>query len=332
MPLKEVASMTSVNALAGSAGVSLSQLENIALRCDEGRGFSTSVVVSDRGSRRTIVRPGDLLDMVVKNLHRSLPDLLTYEPPRHVHGFVKGRSTITNAREHLAKPCVLRVDLLEFFPSISSARVFPRLIRHGLDEAATELLLRIATLSGRLPIGLSTSPLLSNIAFEDTDLALAAYSTSANLTFTRYVDDLIFSGDIQNQNLYDIQAILQAHNWVVNDTKTGFMRRGGPQYVTGLYVGDADRPRIPKRIKRKMRWICHMIDTVGVTRYIHDFGGNDNNLRPDRLFGWARYIAAVEPEIGFPMMEFIEDAVREDAARMLELVGNLDDDGRDGIN
>jgi hypothetical protein len=241
-----------------------------------------------------------------------------------VHGFVKNRSTITNARAHLAKACVLRVDLLEFFPSIHAARVHQGLTRHGLDADAADLCLRIVTLNGSLPIGLSTSPFLSNLVFEDTDAALLEFSADASLIFTRYVDDLIFSGDIQDQQLFDIKAILQAHKWVVNDSKTAFMRRGGPQYVTGLYVGGADRPRIPKAIKRKMRWICHIIKTVGLDRYLSEFGGNEENLHAERLIGWARYIASVEPELGLPMIEFIQDAVSDDIARILENVSGLE--------
>jgi RNA-directed DNA polymerase len=137
-----------------------------------------------------------------------------------VHGFVKGRSTLTNAAQHLNKACVLRVDLQEFFPSIDSARVSVALQGQGLEPDAVKLFTRIVTISGCLPIGLSTSPLISNIVFENADYTLASYCKSEGLTFTRYVDDMVFSGDVVDRNLHDIKGILLANGWLVNDRKT----------------------------------------------------------------------------------------------------------------
>ena len=90
------------------------------------------------------------------------------------------------------------------------------------------------------------------------------------------------------------------------------MRRGGPQYVTGLYVGCADGPRIPRRIKRQMRRICFLIEQFGFQVYFDDFGGDAARMVPNRLFGWARYIASVEPAIGYPMLRILSQNVPEE--------------------
>jgi hypothetical protein len=136
---------------------------------------------------------------------------------------------------------------------------------------------------------------------------LADYAAGEGLTFTRYVDDLAFSGEPTDKNFDDIQRILVADRWTVNPNKTAFMRRGGPQYVTGLYVGCSDRPRIPRHIKRQMRWATYVIVKFGYETYMSDFGGGDEVMEPRRLLGWARYIAAVEPDVGYPLLRTLSE-------------------------
>jgi RNA-directed DNA polymerase len=89
------------------------------------------------------------------------------------------------------------------------------------------------------------------------------------------------------------------------------MRRGGPQYVTGLYVGAPDRPRIPRKLKRQMRWISHIITRFGYESYMTEFGGEEADMLPQRLRGWACYFAAVEPDVGYPLLRAFYDELPE---------------------
>ena len=74
----------------------------------------------------------------------------------------------------------------------------------GYDEKAAELAVSIVTIAATLQIGLSTSPFLSNLVFLNTDNALAEYAQQEGLSFTRYVDDLTFSGEVTDRHLTDI--------------------------------------------------------------------------------------------------------------------------------
>jgi RNA-directed DNA polymerase len=321
----------SVENLAGHAGAPLELLKSLSsnLPAGAGRLYEPETHRKRRGGIREVFKPMPPFDYVTKNLHRSFTEYLPYEAPSHVHGFVRGRSTITNARAHLAKMCVLRVDLEDFFPSISAATIMTSLQAHGYDDEAAELAVSIVTIAGKLPIGISTSPFLSNLAFLGTDQSLSEYSHSEGLSFTRYVDDLTFSGEVTDRHLAGINRILDDAGWSINKQKTAFMRRGKRQYVTGLYVGEADKPRIPRRIKRRMRWVLHMISTVGYDTYMAEFGGEDQKMYKRRLIGWARYILAVEPDVGYPMLRAIHDLVPEayDGTESFDLIEieDLDD-------
>ncbi len=203
------------------------------------------------------------------------------------------------------------MDLEDFFPSISAATIKTTLREQGYEEKAADIAVDLVTIGGKLPIGLSTSPFLSNLAFLSTDHSLAEYAQSEGLSFTRYVDDLTFSGDVTDRHSVDIAQILDDAGWSVNTRKTAFMRRGGPQYVTGLYVGESGGPRIPRQIKRKMRWISHVISKFGYYTYMQEFGGADEVMLRRRLIGWARYIAVVEPDVGCPLLRTFDELVPE---------------------
>ncbi len=223
----------SVDHLAEQAGASVESLEWLSshLPAGEGRFYVRRMSRKKHGGIREVFELKFPFNTVSKNLHRSFTSVLSYEAPNHVHGFVRGRSTITNASQHLAKRCVLRMDLEDFFPSIGVARVRSSLREQGYEEKAVELAVSLVTIGGKLPIGLSTSPLLSNLAFLDTDCSLAEYAQSEGLSFTRYVDDLAFSGDVTDRHSMDIARILDDAGWSVNTRKTAFMRRGAPSML-----------------------------------------------------------------------------------------------------
>ncbi|WUR62250.1 reverse transcriptase family protein [Micromonospora chokoriensis] len=325
----------SVEDLAQHAGVSAEVLEVLssALPLGEGPLYRSWTSRKKHGGIREVFKPLSPFDAITKNLHRSFTDLLPYKAPDHVHGFVRGRSTITNASQHLGKACVLRVDLEDFYPSIRAAMVKASLQAQGYGEKAADVAVGIVTIAGKLPVGISTSPFLSNLVFWDTDRSLAEYAQREGLSFTRYVDDLTFSGMVVDRHLAEITRILDDAGWSVNTRKTAFMRRGGPQYVTGLYVGEADGPRIPRKAKRRMRWILHKISKFGYETYMEDFGGEDQVMYRNRLLGWACYIAAVEPDLGFDLLRKFDDLIPEgyysngyaDMAGLLHVINDIDD-------
>lgn len=283
-----------------AAGVN-AHVDDVDLFADEierGEQYQMSWVGGRGRSAREICRPDPNYSSVAKNLRLFLEEATGYIPPDWVYGFVRGRSTVQNAAQHLAQDAVLTMDLLRFFPTITTAQVVDELERSGFDPPAAKLCGRLTTIAGTLPVGLSTSPYLSNLVFAATDQAVHQVAEKHKISFTRYVDDLTFSGALPPGLVDEITEVLAAHGWQVNPAKTRLVRRGGAQYVTGLYVGSPDGPFIPRRIKRRMRWKLHMIERVGLDQYMERFALVRQGEDYGHLLGWARYIAAVEPDLG----------------------------------
>ncbi|OHB25204.1 MAG: hypothetical protein A2542_02265 [Parcubacteria group bacterium RIFOXYD2_FULL_52_8] len=188
--------------------------------------------------------------------------------PAAVHGFVRGRSIVTNAQQHTQKKIVLNVDIENFFDSISFEQVVALLISFGFQENIAKVLAELTTVNGILATGFSTSPVLSNMACIVMDGVFKSWSKKRNFTYTRYADDLTFSSEQYVPAQKEIAEILGHFGFKINLDKYRVYRRGGPQYVTGLTVVDK-RPRLGRKRKRSMRLELYYIKKHGFLNHFY---------------------------------------------------------------
>jgi RNA-directed DNA polymerase len=290
--------MINLPKLAYSSALDVADLHHWRDLLEAGSGYTRVSVPQKHRRRREVFRPSVGLDRVLKQLHMGLKFVTRYSPPPEVHGFARGRDITTNAAEHLDKDVVLRVDLKDFFGTIDRAKVVHALADFQFDDDAAAAVAGVTLVERSLPQGFSTSPLLSNLAFARTDVVLSEVARKEGVSYTRYVDDMSFSGSlscIHDDFLTSVTAVLADFGWHVNPAKTRFMRRGKPQYVTGLYVGDSAGPHIPRSMKRLLRREVY---------YASKFGLEDARLRSptpmqhDRLNGWVHYAAHADQVFG----------------------------------
>jgi RNA-directed DNA polymerase len=141
------------------------------------------------GGYRVISRPNGPLIIIQRKLNQVLRAAYSARSP--VHGFVRHKSIVTNARRHLQKRLVLNFDLENFFPSIHFGRVKGLFQGKGymLPEQVATTLAQICCDKGVLPIGAPTSPVLSNMVCAQMDSRLKRLAMGSGCTYTRYADD-----------------------------------------------------------------------------------------------------------------------------------------------
>lgn len=205
----------------------------------------------------------------LKQMQRKILAEILGAVPVHpaAHGFCRGRSIVTNAAIHCGKSTVLRFDLADFFPSVSSARVFRIFRTLGYPADVARLLMGLCTtqmpadvwdarpgaregadfiarqrlVTRHLPQGAPTSPALANLAAGRLDRRLTRLATAASAVYTRYADDLTFSGACDlarsRKRIETLVAVI-AHEegFMLNHRKTRIMRAGVRQHVTGVVV------------------------------------------------------------------------------------------------
>ena len=226
--------------------------------------------------KRTFRNPSQILKTVQKRIKTNIIDKV--ELPKNVHGGVKKRSNITNAKPHQGNKYLFETDLQEFYPNISMNRVYETFIELGHSSHFAHWLTKLTTKDNELPQGSPTSTGISNLVFVKTDIKLNEFCREHSITYTRYVDDLTFSSQ---QNFGDkIQQILDIvinDNFKISRRKTEY---GGNQTITGIqpFLNKIDAP---KNIIEKSKI---EIETNSTTKHYTNYRNNilKTNRKPKK--------------------------------------------------
>jgi hypothetical protein len=216
--------------------------------------YTYRLLTKTSGTVRLIEAPKTRLKRLQR---RILSDMLDRVPPHGAaHGFVRGRSIRDFAAPHTCRHVLLRLDLRDFFPSFSGARIQAFFRAAGYPESVADLLGGICTNAApraiapdwiyrrpHLPQGAPTSPALANACFWRADSRLTGLARSAKARYTRYADDLAFSGGedfSRHAELFSVHAaaILAEEGFAVNHRKTRIMRQGVRQHLAGIVTND----------------------------------------------------------------------------------------------
>ena len=208
------------------------------------------------GGYREIVAPRRFLKTIQRWI---LHNILTHLPKSpHVHGFVSEGSIFTNAAPHLSNRNIFACDLQDFFPSVSKARVLDVLKEHlPYPQPVARQLAGLCTRQAVLPQGSPTSPALANSAFHVADANLARLAGRWGCVYTRYADDLAFSGSrvFGRNDLESVGTIVTAAGFSLNPRKTRFLGPGSRQLVAGIVVNHSGLP--PRSTRRRWRALFH---------------------------------------------------------------------------
>ncbi|YCM43938.1 reverse transcriptase family protein [Verrucomicrobiaceae bacterium 227] len=244
--------LTTIGELAGHLRMGPSELEWFAdlHQRNPGEGalahYRYRWIPKRRGGARLLMEPKESLKM---SQRRILETILCGIPLHEAaHGFRTGRSIRTFSEPHTGHQVVLKMDLGNFFPSITFARVSGLFQMLGYRSGVARLLAGLCThrpprelarMARHLPQGAPTSPMLANAIAYRLDCRLSGLANSQGLNYTRYADDLAFSGArIRPSFSYLVGGIVLEEGFVVNDRKTRFMRASTRQRIAGVVVNE----------------------------------------------------------------------------------------------
>lgn len=332
--------------LASAVNLTVPQLKGLCYKQEVASNIPyTHFTINKRnGTPRQIWSPIPRLKFVQRwILENILNNLMTHGA---AHGFVRGKSIVTNATVHCNSALLIKLDVKDFFPSVHWRRV-KGVFRHaGYPEQIATLLALLCTESPRqmvqqngktyyvalsdraLPQGAPTSPALTNIVCLNLDRRLTGLAEKIGLRYSRYADDLTFSlpansTSIKNaaqpsdhnhligQLLGSVHKILQEEGFILNNDKTRVIRMGNQHNVTGMVVNGEGVPRVPRKIKRMLRASLHNLALGQPLR---------EGETLETLSGYAAWIASAERELGETYLEKL--AVLQDQGKLVEIKGN----------
>jgi hypothetical protein len=197
----------------------------------------------------------------------------------HAHAFRRGRSIRSGAEPHVGRRFVLRLDLKDFFPSVTVARVRGLLIAYGYSFPVATTLSVLMTEAERQPVelngqvfhvpvgqrhcvqGAPTSPGICNALLLRLDRRLAGFAKKHALNYTRYADDLSFSGELDRAAVAKLRCmvtrIVSEEGFAINPDKTRLMGRGCRQTVTGVVVNQT--LGLSRKERRRLRAMKHRL-------------------------------------------------------------------------
>lgn len=246
---------------------------------DEAR-YRTFEIPKRTGGIREIAAPIGILREAQDAL---LPELVArYNAHPAAHGFLAGRSILTNAAEHAASHLVLNIDLKDFFPGINFGRIRGLFMSpaFGMAPAAATIAAQICTRKNGLPQGAPTSPVLSNFIATELDRRLTRLARQNGMHYSRYADDLTFS---THRPAFPVSVVaftehepgkpaltlgdalqkeIAAAGFTVNDKKVRLQTRSMRQAVTGLTVNQ--HANVTRERIRRLRAMLHAWGKFGL--------------------------------------------------------------------
>jgi len=317
-----------VAALAKALGLEIPRMRWLAYHrdVDTGTHYHRWHVPKRDGSLRLISAPKPELKQAQRWIAREVTEHL----PVHAaaHGFLRGRSIVTNAVVHAGADVVVKLDIRGFYPTVTFRRVKGLLRKAGLGEQVATVMAALATdspreemmLRGRihhvaiaprsLPQGAPTSPSITNALCLRLDCRLDGLSRALGCRYTRYADDLTFSfhagagrpakkadggRDPVGRLIKSVTAIVKAEGFTIHPSKTRVMRKGARQKVTGLVVNAAPgRPlaRVPRKTLRHLRAAIRN----------RELGRPGKGESLDQLRGMASFVMMTDRERGRALM------------------------------
>jgi hypothetical protein len=235
------------------------------------------------------------------------------------HGFLPGRSTLSNATMHTNARVVVKMDVKDFFPTVTLPRVRGIFRKAGYRKQVATLLALLCTESPRelvqldgqtyyvalgprcLPQGAPTSPALTNTLCLRLDRRLTGLAKKLGWRYTRYADDLTFSLPETHAGkprlgtlLGSVRRVVEAEGFRLHPDKTRVARHGGRQRVTGLVVNGQGTPRVPRKLRRQLRAAAHNLRQGKPLK---------DGETPARLTGYAAYVYMTDAKLGAALLE-----------------------------
>jgi RNA-directed DNA polymerase len=191
------------------------------------------------------------------------------------------------------------LDLEHFFPSITLEAVEKEFRELGYSKMVSKLLSKLCTRDGCLPQGAPTSPYLSNLIFKKADASISEYCKQKKIRYTRYADDLSFSGDFDEKKLlHEVAATVEKLNLRINKDKTKLMTPNSRQTVTGIVVNE--KPQVVFHKRNDLRQAMYYIKKFGFEEH-REYKEIDQKNYLEHLLGKINFVLQINPKD----MEFI---------------------------
>lgn len=245
---------------------------------------------------RKIMMPLPNLKIIQHWMFENILSKIEVSP--YAKAYKKNTSLKDNAKFHRRQPKVLKLDIVSFFNSFDKKLIFNFFSKLGYTVELSNLFTELVTYNKNgLPQGASTSPLLSNILFYDFDKQVGLFCTAQGIRYTRYADDMTFSGDFDEKEIISfVKSKLSYLGFKLNKNKTRILKQSDKQIVTGIVVNE--KLQVKREYRKNIRLEMYYLKK---NRRIH--------LKKHDLMGEIKYLRSLLGRIGFVLQVNPKDEI-----------------------
>ena len=247
------------------------------------------------GTKRKLSVP----DLILKNVQRSIVDnILAYYPiSKYATAYKSGSNVQKNAAPHVNKKKIFKLDIEGFFDNIIYSQVKDIVFCESKFSESIRILLTILCYyKESLPQGAPTSPAITNIIMYDFDEIIGEYCNARNVAYTRYCDDMTFSGDFDEKEIISlVKDELKKLGLFLKNSKTAVIHSSKRQTVTGIVVNE--KINLTKEYKKKIRQEMYYIEKFGI----------ENHAKNQGISNVPEYIMSLKGRIAFVLQTCPED-------------------------
>ena len=244
------------------------------------------------GKYRTIYEPNELLKNIQKQILENI--LNNKEISKYATAYHRGISLKDNAIPHINKKMILKLDIKEFFENITFLDVYNSCFSiEYFPKSVGMLLTYLCTYDAHLTQGSPTSAYISNLVMKDFDIELGAWCESNNISYTRYSDDLTFSGNFKpNKVIKKVRIMLDKLGLKLNNKKIHVIYNNQSQNVTGIVVNE--KAQVSINYRKKIRQEIYYINKYGLISHMQK---KNINMDPKEylniLYGKILYVLQI---------------------------------------
>lgn len=258
-------------------------------------------IKKNNGKYRTIYEPNSLLKHIQKQILINILNIRTIS--KYAKAYHKGISLKDNAIPHINKKIILKLDIKDFFQNISFLDVYNCCFPiEYFPKSVGMVLTYLCTYNDYLTQGSPTSAYISNLVMKEFDEEIGYWCDLNSITYTRYSDDMTFSGDFNPSELItNVRKMLYKLGLELNDSKIHIIHKSSSQTVTGIVVNE--KAQINSRYRKRIRQEVYYITKYGLNSHLQNKNINISPLKYlNILYGKILYVLQINKND----QEFIE--------------------------
>ena len=257
--------------------------------------YHNAFIPKSDGTKRKLSVP----DLILKKVQKSIAqNILAYYPvSRYAKAYKFGSTIQKNALPHVGKKKILKLDIEGFFDNILYSKVKEKVFyKEKFSEPIRILLSMLCYYRDALPQGAPTSPAITNILMCDFDETIGAFCQERGITFTRYCDDMTFSGDFdEGEVITFVKSELRKLGLFLKNRKTVVVPNTKRQTVTGIVVNE--KINLTKAYKKKIRQEMYYVNKFGIDEHLKKIGETDKK----------KYLLSLQSRIAFVLQTTPDD-------------------------